>query len=332
MKALAIEGVGRLTVVEVPEDRPGPGEVSIALSKGGICGTDLHLFAGRLPNLLPLVPGHDLAGVVTEVGEGVDDSRRGTRVTVDPASCCSRAAVATSLCPQCGRGATHLCEHRTYLGMTAGGGFRERMVVPAARAVPLPAEIDDEAATALEPVAVALHLEEKLADRPGAVLVVGGGPVGVVAAVHLASTGRAVTLVEPIAGRRRLAEAWGLDDVRPPDELSEAWPVVVEASGHPATATTVLTAAVPGATIVLVGGPIELPGVEILTRELEVRAVKGGRGLYPEAVDRVLAGGLPVGQLVSHRFDAADGAHAFRTMSERPAGMRAVLDLTRWGS
>lgn len=332
MKAIEIPKPRRIRVVEMPEPVPGPCEVRVRLVAGGLCGTDLHVYDGLLDNL-PRIPGHDVAGVIDELGEGSDPGLLGRRVTVDPAACCLRAAMPVELCDACRRGATHLCVHRTYMGITAPGAFAEKIVVPAARAVPLPDAVDDATATVLEPVVVARHLQSQIADRPGAVLVLGAGPIGLVAAALLAHAGRAITVSEPLPGRRRLARSWGLSDVRSPDEIDEglAPRVIVEASGHPSAMATIERVAAAGSTVVLVGGATDVPGRLILTRELEVRAAKGGRGLYPEAIALVRHGVIAPGELVSHTFKARDAARAFAYVTANPRTVsRGLLDLVAW--
>jgi 2-desacetyl-2-hydroxyethyl bacteriochlorophyllide A dehydrogenase len=332
MRAVRIVAPGEVEIAHLPDPRPGPGEVLVRITAAGICGTDLHLYEGRFGSF-PLIPGHDVAGVIAAAGTGAPAARVGERVTIDPAGCCARAAEAVDPCPACRRGATHLCRSATYMGISAPGAMAELIAVAAARAVPLCADVDDATATALEPVAVALHLLEQVADRPGAALVIGGGPIGIVAGLLLAAGGRAVRLVEPLANRRRLAAEMGLAAAAAPESIDG--PVeeglIVETSGHPSAEGLIARAAAPGSTIVLVGGDTTVPGHLVLTRELEVRAAKGGRGLYPEAIDLAAAGRIAPGRLVSHRFAAAEAARAFATASRRrDIVTRAVLDMTAW--
>jgi L-iditol 2-dehydrogenase len=105
----------------------------------------------------------------------------------------------------------------------------------------------------------------------------------------------------------------------------------VETSGHPSSVDTIIDAAPLGSTVVLVGGDTTVPAMVILTRELEVRASKGGRGLYPEAVALVASGRLAPVRLISHRFAVKDIARAFDISSQRQDTVsRSVLDMTAW--
>ena len=331
MRALLVSGPDQFGMADVPAPRPARGEVLVAIRAAGICGTDLHVASGAFGQF-PRIPGHDVCGVVDEVGEGVATTRLGQRVTIDPAACCVRSAPASAgqaveACWACASGRTHLCDDGTYLGIHVDGAFCDRVAVPALRAVSLPDELSDVAATVLEPVTVALHLKQRIADREGKVLVIGAGPIGLVAGFLLSASGREVTLVEPVEARRQLAEALGLQCLRPSDVTSvRDASVLVEASGHASAGPLLLMAARRGSTIVLIGGATELPGREILTRELEVRAVKGGRGLYDKAIQWAQNSSFDLERLVSHRFAFEDAERAFRETMARPGEIfRSVL-------
>lgn len=332
MQAIQITSPGKIDLVEIQRPSAGPGEVSVRITAAGICGTDVHLFSGLFGEL-PIIPGHDLAGVIEAVGEGVAPKRIGARVAVDPAACCARAAIADSLCTACRKGATSLCEHAAYMGVSAPGGMTEHITVPAARAIDLPDVLENQAATVLEPVAVALHLIDKLKDRPGGALVVGGGAIGIAAGLLLQLDGRQVAISEPLESRRQLIRRMGIDQVVAPDQihLNGSVPIIVETSGHPSAAETIIDHAAAGATVVLVGGDTTIPGIVILTRELEVRGVKGGCGLYPEAVRLTAEGRIDMSPLISHRFSAREAARAFRQAASRPDLVtRVFLDMTSW--
>ena len=332
MQAIQITSPGTIDIIEMQQPLPGPGEVSIRITAAGICGTDLHLYSGLFGDF-PVIPGHDLAGLIESVGEGVTPVQIGKRVTIDPAACCTRSAGPGALCAACQRGATNLCEQGSYMGVSAPGGMTEHVIVPNARVVPLPDKVGDDAATVLEPVVVALHLIEKLKDRPGDALIIGGGAIGIAAGLLLQLDGREVIISEPFENRRQLIRRMGIEKAVAPDEIDpfSPMPIIVETSGHPSATATITAHAAAGTTIVLVGGDTTIPGIVILTRELEVRAVKGGCGLYPEAVQLAAEGQIDLKPLISHRFNARDAARAFRQAARKPDLVtRVFLDLTAW--
>lgn len=289
MKALAIVEKGRAEVVDVPHPEPGPGEVSIAISHVGLCGTDLHVFDGVFGSF-PMIPGHDAVGLVTAVAGPDAAGLLGRLVTIDPSACCARSALPRPLCPACRRGATNLCDHQSYMGISAPGACAELVVVPSARAIPLPDGVSPIEATCLEPLTVALHLEARIADVPGDVAIFGAGPIGL-AIARILWKERTVRVIEPDDARRAFALAEGCSEVFAPDALPLPLPpILIDASGHPSVAGAIERHASPSTLVVLVGGPLELSGQAILTRELQIRAVKGGRGLYPEALELVSRG------------------------------------------
>jgi threonine dehydrogenase-like Zn-dependent dehydrogenase len=218
------------------------------------------------------------------------------------------------------------------MGITEPGCLAEFVRIPAARAVTLPDSVDDGAATVLEPMAVGLHLLEQIADRPGSALILGSGPIGLIAGLLLQEAGRRVVIAEPHASRRAQATRMGIREAISLQNLTGFWegPLIIETSGHPSASEVLKKTAAPGTTILLVGGNTTVPGYVILTRELEVRAVKGGRGLYPEAVGLVCSGRLCPGRLISHRFPAREVHRAFETALHRDVATRVMLDMTTW--
>ena len=192
--------------------------------------------------------------------------------------------------------------------------------------------MDDHASTVLEPIVVGLHLLEQIEDRPGPVLMLGGGPIGIASALLLQDEGRAVLLSEPLFSRRQKALELGAREVVEPDAIPKRdFRVIVETSGHPSSVESIQEHALPGSTVVIVGGPTDIPALVILLRELEVRAAKGGRGLYPEAIARVVAGKIDPASFITHSFPAREAETAFQiTRSEPERVFRAVLDMTDW--
>src|ERR1035437_2571248 len=139
---------GSLEPTSRPKPRPGPGEVLVHVRASGLCSTDLHLLSGRQPlGDLPRIVGHELAGKVVELGEGVSRWRTGDRVTAAIDVTCGR-------CRRCLAGETQLCRAMQRIGFERDGGHADFVVVPAANLVEVPAEISYEAAAIL-PDAVA---------------------------------------------------------------------------------------------------------------------------------------------------------------------------------
>lgn len=198
-----------------------------------VCGSDVHYYDhGRIGGFVmhaPLVLGHETSGVVSAVGPDVESPAVGTRVAVEPQANCGR-------CEQCRGGSYHLCPWIAFFATPpVDGSFAEYVVVPAARAHPVPDELSDDAAAMIEPLAVAVHAAAKAGIGPGTgVLVSGAGPVGLLCLQVARARGAAhVTVTDPVAHRRDVALGFGADTVLDPTDGTEpaVADVVLECTG-----------------------------------------------------------------------------------------------------
>lgn len=221
MRALLYYGEGRLAVEEVETPHPGPGQVRVRIDSVGLCKSDIYGYSqlnNRRDEVLgdgeTLVMGHEAVGRIDELGPGVEGLELGMAVAVDPIEGCGECAL-------CWAGDTNLCESRRVYGCipAAPGGFAEAMIAPAANVCPLRGERPLEWGSLVEPLTVGEHgvvlAGLKEGDRA---LVVGGGIIGLGAALAAARRGAEVTVAEPLAERRAVAEGLGLA-AADPDEL-----------------------------------------------------------------------------------------------------------------
>lgn len=197
---------------------PGPGEALVELHAVGICGSDVHWFSeGRIGETMlqaPLTLGHEPAGVVVQIGAGVDSALLGKRVAVEPAIHCG-------VCKFCLAGDFNICPTVRFLGTPpTQGAFRELLVHPAHLLVELPDSIGDDLGALLEPLAIGVHAVDLV--RPSlssTVLVLGAGPVGLCTMMAARFSAPAkVIVVEPLACRREMARALGADLVFSPED------------------------------------------------------------------------------------------------------------------
>jgi len=174
MKALVIRKPfdGGIEVVEDP--KPGVGDVVVGVRACGVCGTDLHIFRGEEPRVkYPVVPGHEISGVVVDVGDGVSGLSVGDFVAVDPNIACGK-------CYYCRIGARHFCENWEGVGVTRPGGFAEKVVVPAAQVYRVSSNIPFERAALVEPLSCILHGLDVIKPfrESGKIAIFGAGPIG----------------------------------------------------------------------------------------------------------------------------------------------------------
>jgi threonine dehydrogenase-like Zn-dependent dehydrogenase len=330
MRALVVERPGLAQISELATPKPGPGEVLIRVGAAGICGSDLELMQGTRPAAYvryPVVPGHEWAGTVAQVGSGVSGLASGDPVVAEGFRSCGS-------CDRCREGRTNLClAEYAETGFTHQGAFAELICVPARLVHRLPAGSDLEAAALLEPAACVAGglLEAEL--RPGLrIAVIGAGTLGLLAVsvLRLSSPSR-LALVGSREARlalgRRLGcdETWDINSGDSLEALEEGFDLVFEAANRPEAATTALALARRGGTVVLEGiSGADRPAIRadlITLKHLQVRGIFGASGrAWSWAVELFSTGRLPLAQLISHRFPLERYEAAFDTLQDRSSG------------
>jgi len=330
----------RLEMADVAEPVPGSGEVLVRVAACGICGSDVHGYDGssgrRIP---PLIMGHEAAGTVAAVGEGVTAWAPGDRVTFDSTVSCGQ-------CPFCLRGDINLCDRREVLGVSCGeyrraGAFAEYVTVPERILYRLPASMPFAEAAMLEAVSVALHAVKMGGVHGGeTALVIGAGMIGLLTlqAARVAGCSR-VLIADVDATRLRLARSLGADEVLQVsgDDLSrqvlERLPsgadVVLEAVGRDATVSAAIASVVKGGTVVLIGNiapRVTVPLQVVVSRQLRLQGTAASSGEYPEAIDLVSSGKIQVKPLISAVAPLDEGPRWFeRLYAGEPGLMKVAL-------
>jgi L-iditol 2-dehydrogenase len=262
MRAALLHGPGDLRVEDVADPEPGPGEVVLRVAAAASCGTDVKSVLRGHPSITsyPARLGHEFAGVVDAVGDGVSHVAPGDEVFCGNSAPCG-------VCAQCRRGRETLCEDLLYLL----GGFAEKVLVPERVARVnlhrLPSGLSLELAPLAEPLACAVHALDAVDIRPGdAVAIVGAGSLGLMLCGLAASAGAAPIVLDPHEERLAAATRFGAvetvratrgeRDVARVRELTEgrgAW-LVIEAVGRPEAWELAVAMAAPGGTVNLFGG------------------------------------------------------------------------------
>jgi L-iditol 2-dehydrogenase len=262
MRVAELVDVRQFRLVEEPIGDPGPGEVQVKVQAVGICGSDVHNYSeGGIADTrctYPMVLGHEPAGVVARVGEGVTGWQPGDLVACEPAHFCYH-------CEQCRRGRHNLCLEMRFLSTPGHPGFfREVVNLPADNLIRLPAGLTAKEGALVEPLAVALHSLSLGAPALGeTAVVIGAGPIGLltIAALKLAGVSR-LWAIEPVPHRRALAQHMGADAVLPPDDpvaavLSDTGrrgvDLVLDCAAKPDTADQCLRLARAGGRVIITG-------------------------------------------------------------------------------
>ncbi len=281
MRAAVYHGVGDVQIDSIPDPgAPGPGEVRIAVGRAAICGTDSSAWDHGTALVIPgVVMGHEFAGRVEAVGEGVTSLVVGDRVV-------SGAGISCGSCDRCRRGRTNLCRSYRTLGLQLPGGLAEAVLSPASICRTVPADCPDDIATLAQPLAVALHAVRRSALAEGdSCIVIGVGGIGaLVVAAAAARKPAALIAVDVVPARleraRKLGatetiDARGLDLAAVMREATggEGAQVVLEASGVAPAPAAALAATCIGGTTVIVGlqaAPRELDLFDAAVREIDI--------------------------------------------------------------
>ncbi len=338
MRAAYYEGKHTLRIGACAPVEPGPGEVQIRVSHCGICGTDLHIFHGKMDHRvrMPQVMGHEMAGVVEAAGEGVKGFAAGDRVTVRPLDSCGA-------CPACRAGHSHICQKLKFIGIDSPGAFQALWTVPAATLHRLPGALSLEQGALIEPLAVACHDVRLSGVVPGEFAVVqGGGPIGVLIALVARAAGARIVLSEVNPFRLRLARELSLEAVDPHEQDLPALveratggagaDVVFEVSGSPAGAEMMTRLPRTRGRIVAVAIFGEPPRVDLFRffwRELKLI---GARVYEAEDFEKAIAlaasGTLPLHRVITDVRPLEDLESGFRDMERGGEVMKILIDCT----
>jgi 2-desacetyl-2-hydroxyethyl bacteriochlorophyllide A dehydrogenase len=336
MRAAVLTGIKQVRLEERPEPQARPGWVVVRVESASICGTDSHQYDGRIDTPFPRVPGHDFAGRVEAVGDGVDESLAGTPVAVKPSLPCGE-------CAECAAGRLADCGRKRLIGLWSDGCMAEKVAVPQVNLVPRPDGVEDWQACLLEPLAVGLNTVDRLQIMLGdTVLILGQGPIGL-ALTRLCALSGAGRLIVTDAREAPFAvsRAYGATECLNVTETDVVAAVarltggagadiVIETSGFPASSAIVLDVVRKEGKVAHIGWANDLPPlpvIPIMAKTLTVFGVggNGGRGQYERSIELVRSGRIDLGPMVTHRFALDDIAAAFETAASKAEGAIKVV-------
>ncbi len=336
MQAAVYQGKEDIQVQDWPDPEPSSGEVLVQVRYAGICGTDMMIYAGKHPRVVPpRVLGHEIFGSIVEIGTGVDPSwKKGTRVAVFPLISCMQ-------CMPCKEGNSHVCESLGLIGIDRDGGFATFVKVTQKQLVAVPDNVSDEQAAVIEPLSVAVHAVRNSAFRTGdTVLVAGGGPIGnLLAQVLRASGARQVIMSEVKQLRRELAERMGFQTFNPakgnPSEALRRLTgerfvdSVFEASGFPAAYKDAVECCKVRGEINFVGIPKSPPEVNILGIVFKEIQASSARVYtlrdFRAAIALLGARSVDVLPIITDRLPLRDAQHGFRKMFEADTSLKILF-------
>jgi L-iditol 2-dehydrogenase len=336
MRQAVMVAPGEIEFREILRPKPGPNQVSIEIKRIGICGSDIHVYHGMHPYTpYPVVQGHEVSGLIAEVGEEVRGFSIGDKVTFMPQVTCGE-------CYPCRLGMDHICESLKVMGFQTGGAAQEYFAIDAQKVLKVPDEIHLDHVAMIEPIAVAIHALRRgggVSDKK--VLVLGAGPIGNLVAQAARATGAKATMITDIRDYKlSVATRSGIDYVVNPNEqdleaviLRHFGPdqadLILECVGIEATIEQAIQVARKGTTIVVVGVFGEKPRVDIglvQDRELSlVGTLMYQREDYEKAIQLVSAKKIHFDALISAHFPFKAYAEAYQAIEDAQGNIMKVL-------
>jgi 2-desacetyl-2-hydroxyethyl bacteriochlorophyllide A dehydrogenase len=327
MKAALLIEPRKLIITDTQTPAPGPGEVLIRVSLGGICGSDHTLYHGRFGVPMPVIPGHEAIGRIEEIGDGVSDLRVGQRVTIQPNFSCGSCAL-------CRAGHKNICPSKVRLGVDTNGVFAELVKAPADYVWPVPAGLEDDVAVFTEPVAVIVHAMKTQAPQDGdRTLIFGAGIMGLLSLQLAAAKGAEVTACDIVESRLEMAQKLGASRVigtkEPVESFYGAFDLIYETSGAPGALDQVIRLAAPLGKIVI----LSLPGKDhpvptdlIVRKELQIMGSLIYTNEFPESMDILKSGKIKTDLLNTGKLTLNELDNALREFTS-PERLKMLIEI-----
>lgn len=344
MKAALLEAPRRMSVGAQPDPETLAGHALVKVAASAICGTDVSIWAGKMPSNMPIIPGHECTGEVVEVGAGVSRLKKGDRVVLDPVTSCGT-------CHYCVRGFTNLCLHGGLRGREVPGTFAEYVAVKETEAYVIPDNVSFAAATNFVGLYTVIYAQRKAPYIPGgSVAVLGQGSTGLLH-TQLAKVSGAAGLIAITRSKWKLemAKKLGADHIIPAGETDPVEAVrdltgglgadvVIETAGTEKTMQQAYEMVRPGGVILQFGiGPEKVNGIPAQAYYFKDITVIGSRaGLaedFGRAIALVASGKIDLAPLVTHRFPLEDIQSGFEFIEGGGDGatLRGVIQIGEEG-
>ncbi len=334
MKSLAkLKAEPGIWMTDSPKPEVGPNDLLIKIKKTAICGTDIHIYnwdewsQKTIP--VPMVVGHEYAGVVVGMGSEVKGFVQGDRVSGEGHITCGH-------CRNCRGGRTHLCRNTIGVGVDRTGSFAEYLVIPAYNAFKLPDEISDDLAAVFDPFGNAVHTALSFDLVGEDVLITGAGPIGIMAAAVAKHVGaRHVVITDINEYRLELARKMGatravnvskenLKDVMNELGMTEGFDVGMEMSGVPMAFTDMLANMNNGGKIAMLGIPgkdMAIDWSQVIFKGLTIKGIYG-REMFETwyKMASLIQSGLDLSPIITHHFPIDDFQQGFDAMLSGDSG------------
>ena len=341
MKAAVLHGIRDIRIEDIPRPRCAAGEVLVRVRAVGVCGSDVHYYKKmRIGDQIvedTIVPGHEFAGLLEEVGEGVTSVAVGDRVAVEPGVPCR-------VCRECREGFYNRCRNMRFCGTPPqNGAYLEYYVSPSDFVFKLPENFSFEEGSMIEPLSVGVHGVRLAAVKNGDVIAIfGAGPIGLCTLQCAKHAGAfKVFVTDPLEYRLEFAKRFGADVIINPEKedvveriMSQTGgrgvDIVFEASGADEPPQQALDIAAPGGKVMWIGipgeAPVPLDTHDARRKELQIKFVRRFCHDYPTAIELAASGRVDVKSMVTHTFPLDKIEDAFKIVEDYADGViRAVI-------
>ena len=339
MKAIVSHGLKDFRLEECPVPPLQDHDVLLAVHFCGVCGTDIHQYHGTWELRTGCTSGHEISGIIEEVGPKVTRFKTGDRVAIDPGTVCRT-------CDYCREGKTHLCSDRFGIFHYSRGGFSEYTSVPESQLYRLPEGMPLEWGAFVEPASCCVHGIDRAAIKPGqTVAVLGGGAIGLLLMqMALLSGATRVIVSEPQKDRRRIARELGATGTVDPSDKDAVEAitalaggkidVAIESAGLAVTVSQCFDLVKPGGKILLFGvcnpeARVSFSPYQVFRNELTILGTVMSADAFPRTIELIASEKLRVEPLISHILPL-DKFHEALELHEQSKGLKIlVTPLTR---
>ncbi|ATW28495.1 hypothetical protein DCMF_09410 [Candidatus Formimonas warabiya] len=324
MKAVRYYGIQDIRVEEIEKPRLQGDEVLVKVLYAGVCGSDMHIYRrGMFMVNIPETMGHELVGVIEQVGSDAQEFRVGDYVVADPRVPCGQ-------CSSCLKGSYHTCAALGFIGEVSPGGFAEYLAVKKEKLIKLKSSEDVRQAVLTEPLAVAWHICEKgRFSAEDHIAVVGAGPIGLLTVLLAREICKVkdITAIDVSEKRLEMASRAGANSIMTgfDHRMGLEYDKVVEAAGNEATLNGSLNLVAAGGTLLVVGlfeNTVSFDPNVIVCKEIKVTGCNGyTREDLEKAADLITGRDIEANFLITHEFplDAGQKVFALLNSSDKSA-------------
>lgn len=334
MRAAIMHAPHEMNVGTWETPRPAAGEVLVSVAAAGICAGDMYFYLGKNPYAVyPQICGHEIAGVVAAVGEGVDVLEPGTSVVVEPFLGCGH-------CYPCRIGKSNCCDNLRIIGVHQPGGYADYVVAPATHIHVVPEGLGLFEATFAEPVAIGVQACRRGAVQAGEdVLILGCGPIGLALVEVVQALGARAIATDVLPDRMATAAQLGAETLLADDQLlqqvmkrtnGEGMPVVIEATGNPKAMEQTVDLVAAGGRIVIVGlvkqgVNVSMPGLDFTRKEMTIVGSRASVNCFPESLQLLAENKIHYPKIATS-LPLWDAPQIFEDLAQHPGKLhKAVL-------